>query len=129
MAPFGSTARNKIGEHDRHKTTNPKYALARLQREREAIDARIAKLEGKEQEEDDPEDAADVREESHVARHLRETSGETWGGRGVDGPCVPTSERVAFHYIPGDLDSDFRGTSFARGKFADRHLACTITVQ
>eukprot|EP01062_Namystynia_karyoxenos_P071273 TRINITY_DN6671_c0_g1_i2.p2 TRINITY_DN6671_c0_g1~~TRINITY_DN6671_c0_g1_i2.p2 ORF type:complete len:344 (+),score=128.74 TRINITY_DN6671_c0_g1_i2:85-1032(+) len=33
------------------------------------------------------------------------------------------SERVAFHYIPGDLDSGFRGTSFARGRFADRHLA------
>jgi ectoine hydroxylase-related dioxygenase (phytanoyl-CoA dioxygenase family) len=37
-----------------------------------------------------------------------------------DGP----SERVAFHYIPGDLgDTGFRGTSFARGDFADRHLA------
>jgi len=38
-----------------------------------------------------------------------------------DGP----SERVAFHYIPGDLGAvGFRGTSFARGDFADRHLAC-----
>ena len=33
----------------------------------------------------------------------------------------PPSERVAFHYIPGDLDTGFRGTSFARGQFADRH--------
>ena len=35
----------------------------------------------------------------------------------------PASERIAFHYIPGQLDSGFRGTSFARRKFADRHLA------
>ena len=35
------------------------------------------------------------------------------------------SERVAFHYIPGDLDAaGFDGVSFARGKFADRYLAC-----
>ena len=33
------------------------------------------------------------------------------------------SERIAFHYIPGDLDTGFRGTSFARGAFADRHMA------
>ena len=33
------------------------------------------------------------------------------------------SERVAFHFIPGDLDIGFRGTSFGRGLFADRHLA------
>ena len=33
----------------------------------------------------------------------------------------PPSERVAFHFIPGDLDTGFRDTSFARGKFADRH--------
>ena len=32
------------------------------------------------------------------------------------------SERVAFHYIPGDLDTGFRGTSFARCTFADRYL-------
>jgi hypothetical protein len=36
---------------------------------------------------------------------------------------LPASERVAFHFIPGDLDTGFRGTSFARGAFADRHLA------
>lgn len=36
----------------------------------------------------------------------------------------PPSERVAFHYIPGDLDTGFRGTSFARGRFADRHRVC-----
>lgn len=35
----------------------------------------------------------------------------------------PASERVAFHFVPGDLDTGFRGTSFARSKFADRHLA------
>lgn len=35
-----------------------------------------------------------------------------------------SSERVAFHYIPAELDATgFRGTSFARGKFADRHVA------
>lgn len=32
------------------------------------------------------------------------------------------SERVACHFIPGDLDTGFRGTSFRRGHFADRHL-------
>mmetsp|Transcript_62614 Transcript_62614/g.116477 ORF Transcript_62614/g.116477 Transcript_62614/m.116477 type:complete len:336 (+) Transcript_62614:22-1029(+) len=32
------------------------------------------------------------------------------------------SERVACHFIPGDLDTSFRDTSFARGSFADRHL-------
>lgn len=36
---------------------------------------------------------------------------------------LPTAERVAFHFIPGTLDTGFRGTSFARGAFADRHLA------
>ncbi len=36
-----------------------------------------------------------------------------------DGP----SERLAFHFIPGDLNSAFRGVSFARGAFADRHVA------
>ena len=34
-----------------------------------------------------------------------------------------TSERVAFHYIPSDAQSEFRGVSFARGAFADRHVA------
>ena len=33
------------------------------------------------------------------------------------------SERLAFHFIPGSHGSAFRGTSFARGDFADRHLA------
>ena len=34
------------------------------------------------------------------------------------------SERVAFHYIPGDLGAvGFGAVSFARGDFADRHLA------
>lgn len=39
---------------------------------------------------------------------------------------LPASERVAFHFIPGDLDTGFRGTSFARGAFADRHLAVRL---
>ena len=43
--------------------------------------------------------------------------------REVDAGGLPMSERVAFHYIPGDLDTGFRDTSFARGRFADRHLA------
>ena len=34
-----------------------------------------------------------------------------------------SSERVAFHYIPVDVESEFRGISFARGVFADRHEA------
>ena len=38
-----------------------------------------------------------------------------------DGGVSAASERLAFHFIPGDLDSGFRGTSFARGRFADRH--------
>ena len=33
------------------------------------------------------------------------------------------SERVAFHYIPLEVESEFRGVSFARGAFADRHEA------
>lgn len=35
----------------------------------------------------------------------------------------PRSERIAFHYIPTDVNSEFRGVSFARGAFADRHEA------
>ena len=42
---------------------------------------------------------------------------------GAGGQQRSASERVAFHYIPGDLDTGFRATSFARGSFADRHLA------
>ena len=37
-------------------------------------------------------------------------------------PDGQPSERVAFHFIPGSHGSEFRGTSFARGDFADRHL-------
>ena len=35
------------------------------------------------------------------------------------------SPRVAFHYIPAQHKGEFRGVSFARGKFADRHPAST----
>lgn len=35
-----------------------------------------------------------------------------------------SSERVAFHYIPAELDATgFKGVSFARGDFADRYVA------
>lgn len=47
----------------------------------------------------------------------------TWPNTASDG----FSERIAFHYIPASVDSEFRGVSFARGKFADRHEATPLT--
>ena len=41
----------------------------------------------------------------------------TWPNRSTH----RASPRLAFHYIPTDHEGEFRGVSFARGKFADRH--------
>eukprot|EP00966_Prymnesium_polylepis_P074773 1734959-Prymnesium_polylepis.1 len=64
MAPFGSTARNGIGQQQRKgPPKDPKYEIARLERQREALDASIAKLKGEELPEEPEEDAAAERDD------------------------------------------------------------------
>eukprot|EP00966_Prymnesium_polylepis_P048196 1116060-Prymnesium_polylepis.1 len=65
MAPFGSSRRNSIGEQDRKgPPKDPKYEIARLEREVEARQASIAKLKGEQQPEEPEEDAAAERDDA-----------------------------------------------------------------